>query len=187
MSNRTSNTIGWRAEAEKRGIALNSSGSYVLSSFDADEYSRVGKTDFSKVKFSDDDHVVIAHGTKGSLAKFARVTSDRKFARYLGGKFISVALIDGEVFTKAEFVRSIAQNPTLHVTHGVPIKDYVGILHGDLSARYKTLVYPVPNGFLLLDLEEDPPPQAYHMKVRILATDPPEGAEVKKDLLNLYP
>lgn len=186
MSNRIPNAIGLRSEMEQRGIALNSSGSYVLISFDAAEFELVQKTDFTKLKFSDDDQVVVARGTKGSLAKFARVTSDRKFARYFGGKFISVALIDGEVFSKSDFIRSLAENPSLHVTLVSMTKDYVGILHGDQTARYKTLVYPVPNGFLLLDLEEEPPPQSSHMKVRINAVNPPEGAGVKAELLKRF-
>ncbi len=186
MSNRTPNLIGLRTEMEKHGFALNVSGSYVLSSFAADEWARVQQIDFSKLKFSDEDHVVVAHGPKGSLAKLARVTSDRKFANYLG-KFISVALINGEVFTKAEFVRSLVQNPTLHAVHVSSATDYFGILHGDQAAKYKSLIYPVPNGFLTLDLEENPPAQASHMKTRIVAIDPPKGMAAKADLLKLFP
>jgi hypothetical protein len=186
MSNRTPNSIGLRAEMEKRRIALNAMGSYVLSSFDTAELDRVRKTDFSVLKFSDEDYVVVAQGPKGSLAKLARVTSDRRNAKYMG-QFISIALINGEVFSKAEFIRSLAQNPTLQVTHGTPVKDYVGILHGKRAAKYKSLVYPVQNEFLTLDLEEDPPPQSFQMKVRIVATDPPEGIAVKANLLKLYP
>ena len=171
---------------EANNIGLNSSGSYVLRSFDEAEFDRVQKTDFSKLKFSDEDHVVIALGTRGSLAKLAKVTSDRKYARYFGGKYISVALIEGEVFSKAEFIRSIAQNPTLLVTHGFSAKQCIGILHGDITATYKSLVYPVQNGFLTLDLEENPPPQASHMRVYLTATDPPEGAAVKAELLKRY-
>jgi hypothetical protein len=171
---------------EENHIGLNSSGSYVLRSFDSAEFERVQKTDYSKLQFSDEDHVVIARGTQGTLAKFAKITSDRKFARYFGGKFISAALIEGEVFSKAEFIRSIAQNPTLLITHGFSAKECIGILHGDIAATYKSLVHPVPNGFLLLDLEENPPPQASHMKVRIVATDPPEGAAVKAELLKRF-
>jgi len=186
MSKRTPNGIGLRHTMEAKGIGLNSSGSYVLRSFDPDEFARVEKTDFSQLKFSDEDHVVVSRGTLGSLAKLARVTSDRKHARYFGGKFISVALIEGEVFSKAEFIRSIAQNPTLRVVHLSSAKDYVGILHGDIAATYKSLAYPVPNDFLLLDIEENPPPQATHMKVRIVATDPPEGAAAKAELLKRF-
>lgn len=181
MSNRITNGIGFRRDMEAKGIALLGSGSYVLRSFDPDEFDCVQKTDFTQLKFSEDDYVVVARGTLGSLAKLAKVTSDRKFARYFGGKFISVALIEGEVFSKAEFIRSIEQNPTLHVVHGS--KDYVGILHGDLTATYKSLAYPAPNGFYLLDIEENPPPQFSNKLVRIVASDPPEGATVKAELL----
>lgn len=186
MSKRITNGIGFRREMEAKGIALKSGGSYVLRSFDPDEFDRVKKTDFTKLKFSEEDHVVIARGTLGSLAKLARVTSDRKFARYFGGKYVSVALIEGEVFSRAEFIRSVASNPTLHVVHISTAKDYVGILHGAIDATYKSLVYPAPNGFLLLDLEENPPPQALQMKVRIVTTNPSEGATVKANLLKQF-
>ena len=91
------------------------------------------------------------------------------------------------MFSKDEFIRSIAQNPMLHVVHISTAKDYVGILHGNIGATYKSLVYPTPDGFLILDLEENPPPQALHKKVRIVATDPPEGAAVKAELLKSFP
>lgn len=186
MSTRITNGIGFRRQMEAKGIGLNASGSYVLRSFDPDEFARVEKTDFSKLKFSDEDHVVVARGTLGSLAKLAYVTSDRKFARCFGGKCVSVALIEGEVFSKAEFIRSLARNSTLHVSHVSAGKDYIGILHGDIAATYKSLAYPVPGGFYLLDIEENPPPQAARMMVRIRATDPPEGVAVKADLLKRF-
>jgi hypothetical protein len=186
MSKRISNGIGLRAAMESKGIGLNSSGSYVLSSFDAREFESVQRTDFAGLEFSNEDHVVVASGKKGSLAKLARVTQDRKFARYLFGNFISVALIEGQVYSRSEFIRSIAQNGTLHVVKVSTAKDYVGILHGDMAAAYKSLVYPTPNGFLILDLEEKPPPQSVDMMVRIVAVDPPEGAEIKAALLKRF-
>lgn len=186
MSKRFTNGIGFRREMEALGIGLNASGSYVLRSFDSDELGRVRKLDFSQLEFSAEDHVVVAQGTQGTLAKLARVTSDRAYARYLGGKYVSVALIEGKVFSQAEFIHSIAQNPTLRVTRVSDAKTFVGILHGDMAATYKSLVYAVPERFLILDLEENPPPQASNMKVRILATDPPEGAAVKAELLKRF-
>jgi hypothetical protein len=186
MSKRITNGIGLRAKLEAAGIGLNSSGSYVLRSFDPDEFDRVQKTDFQKLKFSDEDYVVIAHGTQGSLAKFAKVTADKKYARYFGGKYVSVALIQGAVFSKSDFIRSIAQNPALRVLHVSSAKQYVGILHGKMDAAYKSLVHPVPNAFLLLDLEENPPPQSSHMKVCILTNEPPEGTAVRASLLKLF-
>jgi hypothetical protein len=186
MSKRITNGFGLRREMEAKGIGLLSSGSYVLRSFEPDEFVRVQALDFSKMQFSDEDFVVVAQGPQGSLAKFARVTKDRKFTRYFGGKHVSVALIEGDVFSKPEFVRSIAANPTLRVAHVSTAKEYVGILHGDISATYKSLAYPVSNGFLLLDLEENPPPQASHMKVRILATNPSEGVAAKEELLKRF-
>jgi hypothetical protein len=192
MSNRITNTIGLRAEMEKKHIGLNSFGSYVLSSFDAAAFDRVQKTDFPKLQFSHEDYVVVARGTKGSLAKLAKVTSDRKFARYFGNKFISVELIEGVVFSKIEFIRSIAQNDTLHAVQVSTARGFWGILHGDQKAQYKSLVYPVPaqvpNDFCILDLEEAPPPQSLNMKVRIVPpTNPPEGAAAKAALLKLFP
>lgn len=171
---------------EAKGIALLSSGSYVLRSFDPDEFARVQALDFSKMQFGEEELVIVARGPQGTLAKFARVTKDRAFARYFGGKHISVALIEGEVFSKSEFIRSIATNPALRVAHVSTAKEYVGILHGDVAATYKTLVYPSSNGFLLLDLEENPPPQSTDMKVRIIAQNPPEGVAVKAELLKAF-
>jgi len=186
MSKRVTNGFGLRREMEAKGIALLSSGSYVLRSFDPDEFARVQTLDFSRMHFGEEDFVIVANGPQGSLAKFARVTKDRMFARYFGGKHISVALIEGEVFSKSEFIRSIAKNPTLRVAHISTAKEYVGILHGDISATYKTLVYPLANGFLLLDLEENPPPQSTDMKVRIIAHNPPEGVAVRTELLKAF-
>ncbi|HEV2247237.1 MAG TPA: hypothetical protein VGW37_11350 [Terriglobia bacterium] len=182
MSKRITNGFGLRREMEAKGIALLSSGSYVRRSFDPDEFAHVQTLDFSKMQFSDEDFVVVAHGPQGTLAKFARVTKDRRFARYFGRKYISVALIEGEVFSQREFVRSIANNPTLRVAHVSTAKEYTGVLHGDISATYKSLVYAASSGFLLLDIEENPPPQATHMKVSILATNPPEGLAAKEEL-----
>lgn len=182
---RVTNGIGLRREMEARvpSIGLNASGSYVLRSFDADEYARVLKTDFAKMQFSEEDHVVVARGTQGSLARLAKVTADRKYARYLGGKFVSVALIEGEVFSKPDFNRSLVMNPTLRVVRSRDSQTFLGILHGDLTKAYKSLVCPAANGFLLLDLEENPPPQHSNMKVRIAEIDPPEGAKVKAELV----
>ena len=186
MTKRVTNGIGLRKDLEANGIGLNSSGSYVLRSFDADELDRVQKLDFSKLEFSEVDYVVVALGPQGSLAKLAKVTSDRKFARYFGGKCVPVALIEGEVFTRSDFIKSLAQNSTLRVTRLSDAKDFVGILHGDIAATYKSLIYPAPTGFFSLDVEENPPPQSLHMKVRIVAIDPPEGAAVKAELLKRF-
>ncbi len=186
MSKRITNGFGLRLELEAKGIALLSSGSYVLRSFDPDEFARVQTLDFSKMQFSEEDFIIVANGPQGSLAKFARVTKDRKFARYFGGKYISAALIDGEVFSKTEFIQSIAKSSTLRVAHVSTAREYVGVLHGDISATYKTLVYPSSIAFLLLDLEDNPPPQASHMKVRIMATNPPEGVSAKEELLTRF-
>ena len=103
MGTRVKNGIGLRKQMEARGIGLNASGSYVLRSFDPDEYDHVVKADFAKMTFGNEDYVVIAQGTLGSLAKFARVTPDLRYARYFGGKYISVALIEGQVFSKPDF------------------------------------------------------------------------------------
>jgi hypothetical protein len=186
MSKRVLNGFGLRRDMEAKGIALLSSGSYVLRSFDPDEFARIQALDFSKMQFSDEDFVVVAHGPQGTLAKFARVTKDRKFARYFGGKHISAALIEGQVFSKSEFIQSIAQNTTLRVVHLSTGKEYLGILHGDISKAYKSLVHPVRGGFLLLDLEENPPPQSTDMKVRIIAQNPPEAVAVKAELLKTF-
>jgi hypothetical protein len=186
MRKRITNGIGLRREKEAAGIALNESGSYVLRSFDPDEFDRVNQFDFSKLKFGEEEFVVVARGTQGTLAKLARVTGDRQFARYFGGKHVSVALLEGEVFSQAEFIRSIAQNPTLRVVRARDSKEFVGILHGDRTKNYKSLVYPVPNGFLILDLEENPPPQSSEMLVRIAAEEPPEGAAIKAELLKRF-
>lgn len=183
MSKRIPNGIGLRREQEAgpKAISLNASGSYVLASFDADEYARVQKLDFGKMRFGDEDFVVVARGTKGSLVRFAKLTEDRKYARYLGGKFVSIALIDGEVYTKAEFVRSLAECPTLRVSHAQ--KEYLGVLHGSRDRQYKSLIYPVSDRFLYLDLEEKTGAQFTRAMVQILAVDPPEAASVKADLL----
>jgi len=184
MSNHVPNTIGLRAEMEKQGFALDSSGSYVLSSLEVNELDLLQKTDFSKLQFGGEDHVVVARGPKGSLVRFARVTSDCKYGKFLG-KFVSIRLINGEVFTKTDFIRSIAQNPTLRVVHVSSATDYVGVLHGDRTKKYKSLIYRTSNGFLSLDLEENPPAQSMSMKIRIVSENPPEGLAAKIDLLSL--
>jgi hypothetical protein len=186
MSTRIKNSIGLRNEMEARKppIALNASGSYVLRSFDPTEYAHALAVDFDRTLFDDEEFVVVAQGTLGSLAKFARLSADHRYARYFGGKFVSVALIEGQVFSKSDFVQSLAGNPTLRVMH--QFKEYVGILHGDVTKSYKSLVYPVSDRFNFLDLEENPPPQASHMQVRILETSPAEGAAVKADLIKRF-
>jgi hypothetical protein len=188
MSTRVKNGIGLRKEMEARtpAIGLRASGSYVLRSFDPDEYAHVLKVDFAKLTFLKDEFVVIAQGSQGSLAKFAQVTPDLKYASYFGGKYVSVTLIEGQALTKSDFISSIADNPTLRVQHIQTGKEYVGILHGDISKAYKSLVYPAGERFNFLDLEENPPPQASHMQVRIVATEPPEGRTAKAELLTRF-
>lgn len=173
-------------EIRRPAIGLNASGSYVLRSFDPDEYAHVIKVDFDRIAFDEVESVVIAQGTLGSLARFAKLSPDRRYARYLGGKFLSVALIDGEAFSIHDFILSIAKNPSLRVSHIQTGKVYVGVLHGDITKSYKTLVYPTGDRFNFLDLEENPPPQASGMQVRILETDPPEGAQVRSELVNRF-
>ena len=188
MSTRIKNGIGLRKELEARtpAIGLNASGSYVLRSFDPDEYAHVLSVDFNRITFDEEDSVVVAQGTLGSLARLARLSPDRRYARYFGNKFVSVALVFGETFSKRDFVRAIANNPTLRVTHVQSGKVYVGVLHGEMTKTYKTLVYPAGDRFNFLDLEENPPPQASRMQVRILETNPPEGAAVKADLVKRF-
>ena len=188
MIKRTANGIGLRREMEARtpAIGLNASGSYVLSSFDVAEFAYVQSVDFNKLVFSKDEVVVVARGTSGSLARFAKVTSDQQHARYLGGKFISLALIDGQVFSKADFIRSVAGNPTLRVMIVQNCKELVGVLCGDMAKRYKTLVYSVGDRFNLLDLEENPPSHVSGMQVRIIETNPAEGMAAKADLLKRF-
>ena len=182
MANKITNGIGLRRDWETKGIGLNGFGSYVLPSFDPDEWLHVQQVDFQNMEFSKEDFVVVAHGTKGSLANFARVTEDHRYARYFGDKFISVALIQGEVFTKSDFISSIASNPTARVVHLQIGIERVGIVHGDLDKSYKTLVHPAGPGFNFLDLEENPPPQSLDMMVKIKEIDPVEGDSVKQQL-----
>lgn len=186
MSARTKNGIGLRAEWEKLGLGLNSSGSYVLPSFDSAELQRNQTMDFRMVKFGDEDCVVVTRGKYGSLARLARVSEDKKFVRYFGGKFVSLALIQGEIFSKREFVQGLSGNRTLHVVKAVNGKDYFGVLHGDREASYKTLVFPSGSGFSLLDLEENPPPQASAMLVRIESEDSPDALAAKDALLKNF-
>jgi hypothetical protein len=188
MTARIKNGIGLRKEMEARkpAIGLNASGSYVLRSFDPDEYAHVIKVDFDRIAFEEIESVVIAQGTLGSLARLAKLSPDRRYARYFGSKFVSVALIHGEVFSKHDFILSVAKNPTLRVSHVQTGKVYVGVLHGDITKSYKTLVYPAGDRINFLDLEENPPPQASRMQVRILETDPPEGAQVRSELVNRF-
>ena len=188
MSTRIKNGIGLRKEMEARkpAIGLNASGSYVLRSFDPDEYAHVTTVDFDRIAFEEAESVVIAQGTLGSLARLAKLSLDRRYARYFGNKFASVMLIQGEVFSKRDFIRSLVSNLTLSVMHVQSAKSYVGVLHGDVTKTYKTLVYPAGDRFNFLDLEENPPPQASRMQVRILETNPPEGAGVKADLLKRF-
>jgi hypothetical protein len=186
MSNRIKNGIGLRQGLEGRttAIGLNASGSYVLRSFDPDEYAHVLSLHFNRIRFQEEESVVVARGTLGSLAKFARLSSDRRYARYFGNKFVSIALIEGEAFSKPDFIRSIAKNPTLRVSHAG--KDYFGLLHGDVTKSYKTLVYVAGDRFNFLDLEENPPPQYSQAQVRILETDPAEGEQVRSELVNRF-
>jgi hypothetical protein len=180
MANKITNGIGLRRDWEAKGIGLNAFGSYVLRSFDSDEWLHVQQVDFQNMEFPKEDHVVVARGTLGTLANLARVTEDHRYARYFGDKFISVALIQGEVFTKSDFISSIASNPTARVVHLQSGTERVGIVHGDLNKTYKTLVYPAGNGFNFLDLEEKPPPQSLDMMVKIKEIDPVEGDSVKQ-------
>jgi len=188
MSIRIKNEIGLRKkmEARKPAIGLNASGSYVLRSFNPDEYAHVISVDFDRIVFAEEESVVVAQGTLGSLARLAKLSPDRCYARYLGGKFVSVALIQGEVFSKRDFIHSIAKNSVLRVSCVQTGNVCVGILHGDITKSYKTLVYPAGDRFNFLDLEENPPPQASHMQVRILETNPSEGTAVKADLLKRF-
>ena len=174
MSTRVKNTIGIRRGMEARAlkIGLNAFGSYVLPSLDPAEFAHVQSVDFDKLTFLKEELVVVAHGKLGSLARFAQVTSDLRYARFFGRKYISIALIEAQVFSKEDFIRSIASNPTLRVLHVQTCKEYVGILHGEITRRYKTLVYLNGERLDFLDLEENPPPQASHMQVRILESIP---------------
>ncbi len=119
MSTRIKNGIGLRKELEARtpAIGLNASGSYVLRSFDPDEYAHVLSVDFNRITFDEEESVVVAQGTLGSLARFARLSPDKRYARYFGNKFVSVALIPGETFSKRDFIRAVASNPMLRVSH----------------------------------------------------------------------
>ena len=138
------------------------------------------------MKFSKEDFVVVAHGSKGTLSRQAKVTDDFKYAKYFGSKFVSVALIKGEVFRKSDFIQSLAENQTLSVVRSQNAITHHGILHGDRSKMYKTLVYPLGDSFQLLDLEENPPPQSSHMRVRIIEPDIAAQNEAKVKLLNLF-
>src|SRR2546421_12991435 len=75
-----------RLAAEKSGLALMLSGSYVLTALDEDEWETCQRTDFSRCAFRSDASIVVTNelssSKRGKLARLAYLSAREDFAQY---------------------------------------------------------------------------------------------------------
>lgn len=184
---RIKNTIGLRQEWDDKGIALLKSGSWVVPSFDEEEFKATIALNFSKISFAAEESVVVTQGTKGKLVRFAKISADSQFAQYPFRKYLRLSLINAAVFRKVDFVAELQAQPSLEVVKATDGSRFIGALWGERDAAYKSLLYLREDQLRWLDLEENPPPQSSSQKVRIVPESPQGGPAMKLRMLELYP
>ncbi|MEO6754500.1 MAG: hypothetical protein ABIP85_22215 [Chthoniobacteraceae bacterium] len=190
MTKRTfSNTHPRREAAEKDGIALMLSGSYVLTSLDQDEFDLLRRTAPNTLSFPDEPTVVVTNAKskskRGKLARIAHLSADGRFVRYRNPIFASrtsiatLQLIGGIAYTPANFLAHIANNETLHVRRQHDRKEFTGILYGSDQHAYSSLLIPADTapGFAFLDIETEPNPHNARALVSVLARNPLSPAQ----------
>lgn len=179
-----SNTHPRREAAEKDGIALMLSGSYVLKSLDQDEFDLLRRTALSSIPFADAPSVVVtnakSNSKRGKLARIAHLSTDGRFVRYRHRIFASrtsiatLQLVGGLAYTPADFLALVASNETLHVRRQHDRKEFTGILFGSDQHAYSSLLIPSDTapGFDFLDIETEPNAHNARALVSILARSP---------------
>ena len=192
------NTHPRREAAEKDGIALMLSGSYILSKLDQCEFDSLRQLDQSKIIFSEQPSVVLtnAHSKskRGKLARIASLSGDSRFARYRHPVFpsqssiISLQLIKATAFTPNQFVTLLRSNDTLHIRRQFDGKEWVGVHFGSKSHTYSTLVIPAetPLGFDFVDIETEPNPHNTRSIVSIVPKNLTSGEDARNQILNRY-
>ncbi len=194
MKKRTfSNTHPRREAAEKEGIALMLSGSYVLTTLDKDEFDRLRRTNLASLSFSTNPSVVVTNAAsnskRGKLARIAHLSTDGRYVRYrnLSGKLASVAtlsLVAATAYTPAEFLALFRKNETLHVRRLRDGKEFTGILVGSDEHIYSSLLIPsnASQGFDFLDIETGANAHNSRVLVSIIERNPISGHEFLQTL-----
>lgn len=185
MTKRTfSNTHPRREAAEKDGIALMLSGSYVLTSLNQDEFDRLRRTALSSIHFVDTPSVVVTNAyskaKRGSLAHIGHLSVDGRFVRYRHPIFpsrtsvITLKLIKGTAYPIADFQALVRSNETLHVRRQQDWREFTGILIGSDQHKYSSLLIPSGNapGFDFLDIETESNPHNAGVIVSVIARNP---------------
>jgi hypothetical protein len=182
-------------DAEKRGIALQQSGSYVLKSVDQDELDSLARVEFKKISFSDMPFVVVANSQssskRGKVARFARMSADGRFASYQHPVFrsrvsyVSLSLIKGTAYTPAQFIDLIRCNDVIRVRRLHDNKEFRGVIFGSDLDAYSTLLVPTrtPIGFDLVDIETEHNAYNKFVVVSVLGRNLAEDAQIRHQLL----
>lgn len=178
------NTHPRREAAEKDGIALMLSGSYVLTRLDQDEYHLLQLTDLTSISFSDTVSVVITNAKskskRGKLARIAHLSTNGRFVRYCDPIFASrtsvatLSLIAAIAHAPTDFLALVRDNETLHVRRLHDRKEFTGILVGSDRHAYSSLLIDSTRspGFDFLDIETEPNPHNSRTLVAIIDRNP---------------
>jgi hypothetical protein len=186
MTGRIKNTIGLRANFEKRGLGLNASGSYVLATLDAGELKHLESVEFRTMEHRPEECVLVVEGTRhsGTLVRIVQLSTDGRYC-YFPGRFrwLSPRLLKTTPLTIPDFIKSIESNPTVKIRKIREQRDRTGILVGLPEAKYKSLISLDGDRLVSVDIEENPPSQATHEVTRILEWNPAEGEEIRRRII----
>lgn len=156
------NTKSFRMQAEKLGgCSLYAAKAYVASRFNRSAYDEALTVDVSKLRFADEQSIVVAHGEKGrgALLFKARIDSTGKYAmaydvKRLKESFTSLSLTKTEVFSQAEFVERVTKKADIRSIKRVKGgEEIVGLLFGNVGDTYSALVNVVNGRVTLHDVE----------------------------------
>lgn len=173
-------------EMEAQGVALRESGAYVHRSFDANELEQLKNLAGQKIDFDKSDAVVVANG-RGCLVRNARLSKDRKVANFLG-RIITLDLLKGKAFSKAEFAARVKDNPITKLIILSTGEKRTGVLYGSLDHPYASLIDVVNNRMRFTDIETKERSNNRDKVVEILPLDKEDyrqGLETQKALAQI--
>jgi hypothetical protein len=151
-------TFAAAREFEDRGIGLLASASYVLGNLDDNLLSELEQQDFQKMTWLPATELIVINGPNGKLViRFGNLDQSGTFLRFKvvlkKPCYASIALLRATLHDPIEFVSQHLSNPIRRAHKVAKDVELIGLLIGDETKHYSSLLSVEPGRIISTDIE----------------------------------